>query len=198
MASLVCFITPVLSYVSIGVGFGLVSTLAARLVMLAATSLLEMEAALLSTNLVYLDLTSFGIFGSILPQIGAEQNIKSMNQMLQKNGDLFSIGNFGGKIAFQDIIEATNDFDFQYCIGTGGYGSVYREQIPSGKIVALKKLHRREPEVAVFDRSFKNEAKMLPEIRQKNIVKLYGFCLRNRCFRFVNTHQRELFFCLCR
>ncbi|KAK8524788.1 hypothetical protein V6N12_029643 [Hibiscus sabdariffa] len=55
-----------------------------------------------------------------------------------KNGDLFSILNFDGRVAFQDIIEATEDFDIRYCIGTGGYGSVYRAQLPTGKIVALK------------------------------------------------------------
>ncbi|MBA0739355.1 hypothetical protein Gogos_012635, partial [Gossypium gossypioides] len=43
-----------------------------------------------------------------------------------KNGDLFSIWNFDGKIAFEDIIKATEDFDIKYCIGTGCYGSVYR------------------------------------------------------------------------
>ncbi|MBA0614586.1 hypothetical protein Godav_014863 [Gossypium davidsonii] len=61
-----------------------------------------------------------------------------------KNGDLFSIWNFDGKIAFEDIIKATEDFDIKYCIGTGGYGSVYRVVLPSGKVVALKKLHRLE------------------------------------------------------
>ncbi|PPR88514.1 hypothetical protein GOBAR_AA32173 [Gossypium barbadense] len=50
-----------------------------------------------------------------------------------KNGDLFYIWNFDGKIAFEDIIKATEDFDIKYCIGTGGYGSVYRAILPSGK-----------------------------------------------------------------
>ncbi|KAK8662615.1 hypothetical protein V6N13_092184 [Hibiscus sabdariffa] len=49
-ASLVCIITLVLSYVSIGVGFGFVSTLAASSVISAATSSLEREASLLSTG----------------------------------------------------------------------------------------------------------------------------------------------------
>ncbi|KAE8717734.1 putative leucine-rich repeat receptor-like protein kinase [Hibiscus syriacus] len=106
-----------------------------------------------------------------------------------KNGDFFSIWNFDGRIAFQDIIEATNDFDIRYCIGTGGYGSVYRARLLSGKIVALKKLHRREAEVPAFDRSFKNEAKMLSEIRHKNIVKLHGFCLHNRCMFLIYEYM---------
>ncbi|MBA0784464.1 hypothetical protein Gotri_025859, partial [Gossypium trilobum] len=37
-------------------------------------------------------------------------------------------------IAFEDIIKVTEDFDIKYCIGRGGYGSVYRV----AKVVALK------------------------------------------------------------
>ncbi|MFQ6630678.1 hypothetical protein Gotur_008981 [Gossypium turneri] len=71
-----------------------------------------------------------------------------------KNGDLFSIWNFDGKIAFEDIIKATEDFDIKYCIGTGGYGSFYRVGLPSGKVIALKKLHRLEAEQPAYDTSF--------------------------------------------
>ncbi|KAK2359403.1 putative leucine-rich repeat receptor protein kinase [Trifolium repens] len=60
------------------------------------------------------------------------------------NGDLFCIWNYDGKIAHDDIIKATKDFDMRYCIGTGAYGSVYKAQLPSGKVVALKKLHGYE------------------------------------------------------
>ncbi|MBA0739364.1 hypothetical protein Gogos_012644, partial [Gossypium gossypioides] len=88
-----------------------------------------------------------------------------------KNGDLFSIWNFDGKIAFEYIIKATEDFDVKCCIGTGGYGSVYRSILPSGKVVALKKLHRLEAEQQAYDTSFQNEIKFLTEIRQKNITK---------------------------
>ncbi|KAB2064460.1 hypothetical protein ES319_A09G020900v1 [Gossypium barbadense] len=125
----------------------------------------------------------------------AKDNIPEPN--VTKNGDLFSILNFDGRIAFEDIIEATNDFDIRYCIGTGGYGSVYRAQLPSGKIVALKKLHRKEAEVLAFDKSFKNEAKILSEIRYKNIVKLHGFCLHNRCMFLIYEYMaRGSLFCV--
>ncbi|XWS44291.1 hypothetical protein CRYUN_Cryun15aG0032300 [Craigia yunnanensis] len=116
-----------------------------------------------------------------------------------KNGDLFSIWNFDGKIAFEDIIKATEDFDIKYCIGTGGYGSVYKAVLPSGKVVALKKLHRLEAEQPAFDRSFRNEIKFLTEIRHKNIVKLHGFCLHNRCmFLIYNYLEKGSLFCALR
>ncbi|RVW71631.1 putative leucine-rich repeat receptor-like protein kinase [Vitis vinifera] len=52
------------------------------------------------------------------------------------------------------------DFDIRYCIGVGGYGSVYRAQLPSGKVVAVKKLHRSEIDEPTYLRSFKNEVRM--------------------------------------
>ncbi|THF97264.1 hypothetical protein TEA_008092 [Camellia sinensis var. sinensis] len=96
------------------------------------------------------------------------------------------------------IIKATNDFDIKYCIGTGGYGSVYRAQLPNGKIVALKKLHRFEAEEPAFDKSFRNEVQMLTNIRHRNIVKLYGFCLHNKCMFLVYEYMERgsLFYAL--
>ncbi|KAL5564871.1 hypothetical protein UlMin_028035 [Ulmus minor] len=108
-----------------------------------------------------------------------------------KNGDLFSIWNYDGKIAYEDIINATEDFDIRYCIGTGGYGSVYRARLPNGKIVALKKLHSSEAEVSSFKDSFTNEIKLLTEIRHRNIVKLYGFCLHNKCMFLIYEYMER-------
>ncbi|KAB1215091.1 hypothetical protein CJ030_MR4G016266 [Morella rubra] len=72
-----------------------------------------------------------------------------------KDGNLFSIWNYDGSIAYEDIIKATNDFDIRYCIGTGGYGSVYKAVLPSGRVVALKKLHQMEAENPNFLKSFR-------------------------------------------
>ncbi|KAH7846568.1 hypothetical protein Vadar_015636 [Vaccinium darrowii] len=108
-----------------------------------------------------------------------------------KDGDLFSIWNYDGRIAYEDIIKATNDFDIKYCIGTGGYGSVYRAQLPSGKVVALKKLHRLEAEDPAFDLCFRNEVQVLTNVRHKSIVKLYGFCLHKRCMFLVYEYMEN-------
>ncbi|KAF3449741.1 hypothetical protein FNV43_RR10472 [Rhamnella rubrinervis] len=75
------------------------------------------------------------------------------------NGNIFSIWNYDGKLAYQEIVRATNNFDNRYCIGTGGYGSVYRARLPNGKVVALKKLHTSEAEEPTLMKSFMNELK---------------------------------------
>ena len=109
----------------------------------------------------------------------------------KKNGDLFSIWDYDGRIAFEDIISATEDFDIRYCIGVGGYGSVYRAQLPSGKVVAVKKLHRSEIDEPTYLRSFKNEVRMLEQIRHRNIVKLHGYCLHNRCMFLIYMYMER-------
>ncbi|KAK3413365.1 hypothetical protein EUGRSUZ_I01932 [Eucalyptus grandis] len=109
----------------------------------------------------------------------------------EKNGNLLSIWNYDGKIAYEDIINATEDFDLKYCIGTGGYGSVYRARLPNGKVVALKKLHRLEAEDPSFDKSFRNEVKHLTEIRHRSIIKLYGFCLHRRCMFLIYEYMEN-------
>ncbi|BAT97724.1 hypothetical protein VIGAN_09125400 [Vigna angularis var. angularis] len=42
-----------------------------------------------------------------------------------------------------------------------------------------------------FDKSFRNEVKMLTEIRHKNIVKLHGFCLHKQCMILVYQYMER-------
>ncbi|KAI4353876.1 hypothetical protein L6164_002799 [Bauhinia variegata] len=116
---------------------------------------------------IVLPLTTFFIIlfvGASLVYCCANKKVR-LEKIAEKNGDLFSIWNYDGKIAFEDIIQATEDFDLKYCIGTGGYGSVYRAMLPMGRIVALKKLHRMESQNPRFAQSFQNEIKMLTKVR---------------------------------
>ena len=108
-----------------------------------------------------------------------------------KHGNVFCIWDYDGKVAYDDIIEATEDFDIKYCIGTGGYGSVYKASLPNGKIVALKKLHTREAQERTVFKSFQNEVDMLKEIRHKNIIKLYGYCLHKRSMFLIYEYMER-------
>ncbi|GAY66621.1 hypothetical protein CUMW_250240 [Citrus unshiu] len=94
---------------------------------------------------------------------------------------LLSILNFEGKLVYDEIVRATNDFDAEHCIGNGGHGSVYRAELPSGEVVAVKKFHSPLPCDQIADqKEFLTEVEALTEIRHRNIVKFYGFCSHAR------------------
>ncbi|RLN24038.1 hypothetical protein C2845_PM07G07550 [Panicum miliaceum] len=75
------------------------------------------------------------------------------NEALRLQGNLFSIWNFDGGDVYKQIVEATENFDGKYCIGTGGHGSVYEASLQTEALV---------------------------QIRHRNIVKLYGYCSTNQ------------------
>nr|XP_027120427.1 MDIS1-interacting receptor like kinase 2-like [Coffea arabica] len=91
-----------------------------------------------------------------------------------KKGSLFAICAYDGKALYKEIIRCTQEFSEIFCIGKGGCGSVYKAQLPSGEVVAVKRPHNI-PNVAK-DKSFLNEIRALTEIKHRNIVKLFGFC----------------------
>ncbi|XP_060970045.1 MDIS1-interacting receptor like kinase 2-like [Cannabis sativa] len=85
------------------------------------------------------------------------------------------------KFTFGEIVDATENFDDKYCIGNGGFGTVYKAILRSHElVVAVKRLHLSDSsEILEASRiSFENEIRTLTEVRHRNMVKLYGFCLR--------------------
>ncbi|XP_066330070.1 MDIS1-interacting receptor like kinase 2-like isoform X2 [Miscanthus floridulus] len=96
-----------------------------------------------------------------------------------KSQGMVSIWNFDGKIAFQDILDATECFDEKYCIGVGGYGSVFRAELQGGSIYAIKLLHSVED--YTDEKSFHAEIQVLTKVRHRCIVKLYGYCSHSKC-----------------
>ncbi|XP_031124291.1 MDIS1-interacting receptor like kinase 2-like isoform X2 [Ipomoea triloba] len=95
--------------------------------------------------------------------------------------DVLEILSFDGKVAYESIIEASENFDSKYCIGEGGHASVFKVELPSGQVVAIKKFKAtgQEDEWCSL-KSFSNEIRSLTEVRHRNIIKLYGFCASER------------------
>ncbi|KAK2659711.1 hypothetical protein Ddye_006244 [Dipteronia dyeriana] len=99
------------------------------------------------------------------------------------NQEIFSALTFDGRIMHEDITRATMNFDVDYCIGNGGSGSVYKVELPSGDVIAVKRLHSlhaSESEMIMYSKEFASEIRTLSEIRHQNIVKFYGFCSHAR------------------
>ncbi|KAM1742364.1 hypothetical protein ACFX12_012374 [Malus domestica] len=81
---------------------------------------------------------------------------------------------------YEEITRVTEDFDSIYCMGSGGQGSVYKAKLSSTITVAMKKLHHLWDGEKNLEEGFLNEIRALTEIRHRNIVKLYGFCLHHQ------------------
>ncbi|KAK3219956.1 hypothetical protein Dsin_013926 [Dipteronia sinensis] len=98
-------------------------------------------------------------------------------------------------IFFQVVFPVTGAVALSmYCIGNGGYGSVYKAKLPSSEdIVAVKKLHSLHPGEMGNQKDFFNEIRALTEIRHRNIVKLYGFCAHTRCSFLVYEYLERDF-----
>ena len=98
----------------------------------------------------------------------------------EKHQNMFAVWSYDGKMVYEKIIEATEDFDDKHIIGVGGHGIVYKAELSTGQVVAIKKLHPLSEDSVVNLKVFTSEICSLTEIRHRNIVKLYGFCSNPR------------------
>ncbi|XP_028787208.1 MDIS1-interacting receptor like kinase 2-like [Neltuma alba] len=94
--------------------------------------------------------------------------------------NLFAIWSYDGKLVYENIIEATEEFNEKYLIGEGGSGSVYKAELSTGQVVAVKKLHSIPDRDMCLQKAFISEIRALTETRHHNIVKLYGFCWHSK------------------
>ncbi|GMH02569.1 hypothetical protein Nepgr_004408 [Nepenthes gracilis] len=92
-----------------------------------------------------------------------------------------------GRFTFRQIVKATEDFNERYCIGKGGFGSVYKAVLQAGLVVAVKRLNKTESSDSphINKQSFENEIRALTEVRHRNIIKLYGFCSKQASMYLV-------------
>lgn len=92
----------------------------------------------------------------------------------------------------REIIEAMVDKNI---VGRGGSGTVYKIELSSGEVVAVKKLwsqRTKDPaskDQVVLDKTLKTEVETLGSIRHKNIVKLYCYFSSLDCSLLVYEYM---------
>ncbi|XP_028807573.1 receptor-like protein kinase THESEUS 1 [Neltuma alba] len=74
---------------------------------------------------------------------------------------------------FEEIQEATKNFDENYHVGNGGFGKVFMGQLKDGTMIAIKKAN---PQSNQGIAEFQNEIKFLSKLRHQNLVSLLGYC----------------------
>ncbi|KAJ9147337.1 hypothetical protein P3X46_029511 [Hevea brasiliensis] len=72
--------------------------------------------------------------------------------------------------SYSDIEKMTNSFEYK--LGEGGFGGVYKGKLPDGRFVAVKVLNKATPN----GEEFINEVASISRTSHVNIVSLLGFC----------------------
>jgi hypothetical protein len=144
-----------------------------------------LQIVFIALGALILVLCAIGISMYILHQ---RKKPKEESQTVEEaqRGVLFSIWSYDGKMMFENIVEATENFDDKYLIGVGSQGNVYKAELSAGMVVAVKKLHLvTDEEMSTFSsKSFMSEIETLTGIKHRNIIKLYGFCSHSK-FSFL-------------
>lgn len=73
---------------------------------------------------------------------------------------------------YQELRQATNNFDSSNKLGQGSYGSVYKGILLDGREVAVKRLFLNTRQ---WIDQFFNEVHLINQVRHKNLVKLLGY-----------------------
>ncbi|XP_037457454.1 uncharacterized protein LOC119328581 isoform X3 [Triticum dicoccoides] len=102
-------------------------------------------------------------------------------------------------VTLQHLRDITDNFCDKRILGRGGFYVVYKGVLPSGKMVAVKKL--RQP-TASSQAEFEEEVNILVKLNHPNIVKLVGYCYETQHLlmshegKSVFAEETQTLFCL--
>jgi serine/threonine protein kinase len=98
---------------------------------------------------------------------------QSMGSKYSNGTTVSAISNYGYRIPFAAVQEATNNFDESWVIGIGGFGKVYKGVLSDGTKVAVKRGNPRSQQGLA---EFQTEIEMLSQFRHRHLVSLIGYC----------------------
>ncbi|KAL5731133.1 non-specific serine/threonine protein kinase [Ranunculus cassubicifolius] len=75
---------------------------------------------------------------------------------------------------YEMLSVATDDFSLANKLGEGGFGSVYKGELPNGQEIAIKRLSKSSGQ---GKEEFMNEVLVISRLQHKNLVRLLGCCI---------------------
>lgn len=103
--------------------------------------------------------------------------MNSKSSMGSRKSQFFSsTTGLGRYFSFNELTDATKNWDSKAVIGVGGFGNVYYGELIDGTIVAVK---RGNPQSEQGINEFHTEIQMLSKLRHRHLVSLIGYCDEN-------------------
>ncbi|KAF8408665.1 hypothetical protein HHK36_004728 [Tetracentron sinense] len=118
--------------------------------------------------LVSVGVVSFLLIFAVLYFIRERSGIK-------EDEDLLGIGPRPNRFSYAELRTATEDFNPKNKLGEGGFGPVYKGILHDGRVVAVKQLSVASQQ---GKRHFVAEIATISAVQHRNLVKLYGFCIK--------------------
>ncbi|CAH8346042.1 unnamed protein product [Eruca vesicaria subsp. sativa] len=95
---------------------------------------------------------------------------------------------------FETIRVATDEFSLTNKIGEGGFGAVYKGRLQDGKEIAVKRLSIHSGQ---GNAEFKTEVLLMTKLQHKNLVKLFGFSIKDSerllVYEFISNASLDRF-----
>ncbi|XP_076931046.1 calmodulin-binding receptor-like cytoplasmic kinase 3 isoform X2 [Bidens hawaiensis] len=76
-------------------------------------------------------------------------------------------------LTMRQVARATQNFSPSLKLGEGGFGTVYKAQLPDGQVVAIKRASKENSDS--LRNEFRSEIELLAKIEHRNLVKLLGY-----------------------
>ncbi|XP_065016495.1 calmodulin-binding receptor-like cytoplasmic kinase 3 isoform X2 [Musa acuminata AAA Group] len=76
-------------------------------------------------------------------------------------------------LSLNEIVKLTHNFSPSQVIGEGGFGTVYKAELPDRQVIAIKRAKKEH--IAVLQAEFRNEVELLTKIEHRNLVRLLGY-----------------------
>ncbi|KAI3718787.1 hypothetical protein L6452_19671 [Arctium lappa] len=155
------------------------------------------KKVILVAAIVLLSIISCGLLLAIIIRFVSIKRSKTKASGL----DHSPLSEFGGSqeedsncrfFELEEIADATSNFSTSNEIGEGGFGRVYKGELPRGEEVAVKRLAESSWQGI---REFKNEVTLIAKLQHRNLVKLLGYCIegteRILVYEYLPNHSLD-------
>ncbi|WVZ54504.1 hypothetical protein U9M48_005290 [Paspalum notatum var. saurae] len=120
------------------------------------------------------------VLPGVLPlhQETEEESMPTMSMEMEQVLKLWQIEESNSEFSpfeFNQIADATNNFSDDHKLGQGGFGPVYKGELPGGLEIAIKRLSSVSVQGLM---EFKTEIQLIAKLQHTNLVRLLGCCVQ--------------------